>query len=288
MTDQSEPVTFSPAPETQSSAPGPSPAGSTPGGTPPPPTPEPAPPSGIATSAPRSPSPPRSRPSGLRRTIRLLAQALLIYGVISLALAIGGGIAAWRLGDELRVSAGALEEDIVSVQQTLEASATALSDVADTAEEFAPTLDLVERPLQSAATTVAAAASTLDGLAGTLAAFQVLGLRPFESVAADIAGTADDLAALANDLEDLSTTLPDVGDQLDRSVASLRELSVQLGTLAEGIASGRVVEALHAAIDLVVALSWILAAWLGLLAVGSLVFGALLWRIQAPRPSAAT
>ncbi len=286
MPDQSEPVTFSPEPEPQSSAPKPSPAGSTSAGMPP--RPEPTSSSGTPTSTAGPPSPRRSRDPGLRRTIRLLAQALLVYGVISLALAIGGGIAAWRLGDELRASASALEEDIASVQQTLETSAAALKDVADTAEAFAPTLDLVEGPLQGAATTVGTAATTMDGLAGTLAAFQVFGLRPFESVAADIADTADGLAALADDLGDLSTTLPDVGNQLDRNVASLRELSVELGTLAEGIASGRVVEALHAAIDLVVALSWILAAWLGLLAVGSLVFGLLLWRIQAPRPSSAT
>jgi hypothetical protein len=271
MSDEPEPVTFAPEPPPTEPA----------GPANPPVT---IAPPGAATSG-RVAHP--SRGPGLRRTIRLLSLALLAYGIVSLALAVGGGVVAWRLGDELRASTATLEEDIDSVQRTLESSAVALSDIADTAEAFAPTLGLVEGPLGSAATTVGAAASTLDALAGTLAAFQVLGLRPFESVAADIADTADGLTSLASDLDDLSATLPDVGDQLDRSVASLRELSIELSTLAEGIGSGRVVDMLQTAVDLVVGLAWILAAWLGLLAAGALLFGSLLWRMQAPRRSSA-
>lgn len=213
--------------------------------------------------------------------VRLLSIALLAYGVVSLVMAIVGGVAASRLGEELRTATSALDQDIAATQRTLEASAAALADAAATAEELAPTLDLVKGPLASAGTTAGAAASTIDALATTLANFEVLGLQPFAGVADDLARTADQLATLAGDLEGLEGSLPSVGTQLEQTAASLRVLSTELSTLAEGLGSGRVTAALEAAVDLAIALLWILAAWLAVLAAGSLLFGFLLWRIQA-------
>lgn len=230
-----------------------------------------------STTQPRS----RAEPRQLRRMVRLLSTALLAYGVLSLGMAIVGGVAAWRLGEELRTTTAALDQDLASMQRTLEASATALADAAATADELAPTLDLVKGPLASAATTAGAAASTIDTLATTLADFEVLGLQPFGSVAEGLAGTADDLATLASDLESLGTSLPSVGGQLEQTATSLRVLSTELATLADGLGSGRVTAALEAAVDLAIALLWILAAWLAILAAGSLLFGFLLWRMQA-------
>lgn len=197
---------------------------------------------------------------------RPIAWALILYGLLGLALVVGGAVVGLQV-------AGRIEALATAAGGTLDAAARSTRAAADSFTSVDGSLAEAEASAGGAATLAREASGTLDALSVAMQ-LSILGTQPLLPLAGEFATSADQAEALAE-------TLEAVGGSLGETRTDVAVIGVELETLS------RELEALRGSSDpdggspplrLFVAL---LLTWLAIPAVGAILFGLALLRSAA-------
>ena len=155
---------------------------------------------------------------------RLVAWALIVYGVLGLALVVAGAMTGFGV-------AGRVEELATEADGTLLAASRATEAAADSFSSVDGSLTEAQASSDSAAELAREASSTLRELASAME-LSVLGAQPLLPLASDFNDSAD----LA---EELGLTLDGVGSSLDATRTDVSRIGDELGVLADELSALR-------------------------------------------------
>lgn len=194
---------------------------------------------------------------------RGLAWLLVIYGVLGMALVVGGAV----IGLDL---AGRIERTAAVASGTLSAAASATRAAADSFASVDASLSDAQASADGGAALARDASGTLDALALAMNV-SILGSRPLQPLAGEFATSADQAEQLAATLDSVSGSMSDtridvaaIGVELDILGDQLEELQGSSGVADDA-----------PPLRLFVGL---LLAWLAIPAVGAFLFGLVLMR----------
>lgn len=194
---------------------------------------------------------------------RLVAWALIGYGVFGLVLVTGGALMGIGMADRIERLATAADDTLAAAARSTRAAADAFSSVDDSLSEAQISAD-------DAAALAREASGTLEALALAME-LSLFGAQPLLPLAGDFSTSSDQASELADALGSVSRSLSDTR-------TDVAMIGVELGTLSEEIQELQGTAGPADAsppLRLFVAL---LLAWLTIPAVGSLVFGVALLR----------
>ena len=198
----------------------------------------------------------------MRYRRRLVAWALIGYGVLGLALVIAGALTGFGV-------AGRVEELATEADGTLLAASRATEAAADSFSSVDGSLSEAQASADSAAELAREASATLAELAAAME-LSVFGAQPLLPLASEFASSA----ALA---EELGGTLDGVGASLATTRTDVGRIGEELGVLADELSALRDSEGVEAGVTpdppplrLFVGL---LLAWLAIPALGGLLGG---------------
>ena len=225
-----------------------------------------------ATAAGAAWAPPRAAGAERRRAGRWL-MAFGGSGLILLALA--AFLVVGALG-ALGGAAASLEDQRVRLVALIDPTAQALDRSATTAENAGASFQASGAAARDAASMTAELAAAMDSMA-TAAQLEVLGIRPFATLADDLSSVATRSRTLATDLETTASALESnvvdsqaMADDLRTLVGELETMRLQLGVTETGgdDASGAGTMIALARIVLLGLLAWlavpaVIAIWLG-------------------------
>ena len=213
----------------------------------------------------------------MQRRRRALGAGLTAYGLAGLV----AGILV--LGATLAVATG-LEPAVQSIDRqrdaivaSLEHSASALDQVATVADDAAGGVERAAAIASKSADVSRRIADTLTRLASTFGSFEILGNQPFASLTADATQVAAQLRGIATDIDALGISLGRTARGIPPLTAEVRAISTDLSALGTELAALELSAAAAAFRWLVVGIL-VLAAWLLVPAVVSLIAGILLLR----------
>ena len=206
---------------------------------------------------------------GLRRA----SSGLLVYGAVGLLVAALGLVALVWVGGRVTMLSERTAAQVEDLALTLEASATALADAADTSVSFALTLERTPPTIRQAAQTVANLQGNLRLTAGQLDSIAILGSRPLGQVAALFGQMASDLDGLDTRLGLIASDLEGNKSALLGNADSLRATAVRLDGLAENLRSGFVEESFDDVVAVLTVLALALILVTALPAMGALASG---------------
>ena len=195
---------------------------------------------------------------------RTAGWALIVYGLLGLALIVGGAV----IGLD---AAGRVERLAGAAGGTLEAAARSTRAAADSFVSVDGSLSEAERSADGAAALAREASATLDGLAVAMQ-LSVFGAQPLQPLAEDFSTSADQAVELADMLDSVVSSLSDTRTDVAVIGTELSALSRELDGLQETSAEGGVP---RPPLRLFVGL---LLAWLAMPAVGALLYGFTLLR----------
>ena len=241
-----------------------------------------------APTPPAAPPPtaPGPRPVSLRAGLRRLSTGLLAYGAIGVILAVAGLIAMLYVGNRVSSLADATGERVELLIGTVEDSATVLKDAGSSAISFAATLERTPPTIRQAASTIEGMRGTMLTIQSQLGALSILGSRPLGGVADQFGQIAADLEGLDSRLDLIATDLEDNKNKLLANAASLTALGERLDEIADELRSGFIQDSLDDVRLVITVLAFLLVAWTALPAVGALLFGWWLRRELATPDSA--
>ena len=193
-------------------------------------------PPGSDGSATGAGSPPSDGPLGtVRAAIPLpadrvglsrLASGLIAYGVVGLLIAAAALIGLLWLATRVSGITDPAGTQMSSIVDTLDETATALSDASTSATSFSATLERTPPAVRQAATAVGDLRGNLRTIEAQLGALDLFGGLPFSNVAGQF-------GQMATDLEGLDTQLAAIADDLESNRAALTTNSTSLSSLAE-------------------------------------------------------
>ena len=196
-------------------------------------------------------------------TGRPLAWALIVYGILGIALLVGGAL----YGLEM---AGRVERLATAADGTLAAAARSIRAAADSFASVDDSLSESEASADGAAALAREASGTLDSLSIAMR-ISVLGAQPLLPLADEFATSADQAAELAE-------TLDSVGASLGGTRTDVAIIGVELDTLSrelEALRGSGEADAGPPPLRLFVAL---LLGWLAIPAIAALLIGLVLLR----------
>ncbi|HEY8238006.1 MAG TPA: hypothetical protein VIF63_01110 [Candidatus Limnocylindrales bacterium] len=208
---------------------------------------------------------------------------LIAFGAIGLVLIIAAGVLVLGSFAVLDDAASGFERQRVQVVALLEPAATALDHAATSAANAGASLGATRDAAARAATLTARLAESFEGLAA-LSSFEVLGARPFGTLAGQFAAVGSEARLVSTDLATAADTMgTNVSDS--QAVASdLRALATRLQTLRAGlgVSSGTDTSSGTGSLQIDTARLVLLGllAWLAVPALVSLWFGARLLRVR--------
>jgi hypothetical protein len=209
----------------------------------------------------------------MTRRRRLVAWALVVYGILGLAIVVAGGLTGFEV-------AGRVEELAAEADGTLLAASRATEAAADSFTSVDGSLVEAQTSATSGAELAREASTTLGELAAAME-LSVFGAQPLLPLAGDFAESAE----LA---DELGGTLDTVGSSLDATRTDMSRIGDELTTLAEELASLRGTDAVEETdatgpppLRLFVGL---LLAWLAIPALGGLLGGLALLASQDRPP----
>ena len=222
---------------------------------------------------PMPPPPPAPAASSADRLARGLSTALIIYGAVGLAAALVGLIALSWLSGQMDALGDRASTAVITIADTLDDTATALEDSAETALSAAVTLERTPPIIRQTATTLGNLRENLLAVEGQLAAIQILGARPLANVAALVGDMATDLEGLDTRLALVADDVEANSDALLANSQSLRALGERLGDVAERLRTELVGESLDDLKTAMTVLALLLVAWMAVPAGGALGVG---------------
>lgn len=202
----------------------------------------------------------------------LLAWGLILYGVLGLALVLGGSVMGLEVASRIERLAATADGTLAAAARSTRAAATAFTNVDSSLSESEASADAAASLSRDASGTLASLARAME--------LSVFGAQPLLPMAGEFEASAEQASALAETLDRVGGSLGDTRTDVTTIGTELDGLSAELDALREANGSGGAAPPLRLFVLL-------LLAWLLVPAVGGLLAGlALLRRTQ--RPAAGT
>jgi hypothetical protein len=223
----------------------------------------------------------------LRQGVRRFSQALVMYGVVGIAISIIGlGLLLWT-GARFGTFGDRVGLEVTELTSTVERTAQALEDASDSATSFSATIERTPPTIRQAAQTIRNLTPRLLALQAQATALDILGSRPLQGIGDLFGQMATDLDGLDTRLDEIAADLGSNRDALAANAESLGALADGLDRLAGRLEDGLVAESLADAQSILTLVLAMLVAWTAVPAAGALAFG--LWlrrelRLEEPRP----
>lgn len=224
---------------------------------------------------------------------RRLGSALVGFGAVGLALLVTLAILVGLSLDGLGRAAADLARQREEAIAMLQPAASALDEAATSAANAGASLTTASTAARRASDLTTRLASSFDGLA-LLGSFEVLGARPFGSLAGEFASVATEARGLSADLATTAAALDaNVGDSA-RVATALRALADQLERLRVSVAGSDGApasdpETAEALLRMALAIILVLLAWLAVPAIAAIEIGRRWRRVpEASRASVAS
>ena len=202
---------------------------------------------------------------------RLLGWSLVLWGLVGLAIVLGGAVVGLDVAARVERLAAAAGGTLDAAARSTEAASDAFTNVDASLAES-------QVSAEGAADLALEASGTLDSLSNAME-LSVFGARPLLPLAADFAASADQAASLAGTLDAVAASLDATRGDVSTIGAELDELATQLAILQESTGSGGSAPPIRPFVML-------LLAWLLVPAVGAVIGGLAVLRLA--RPPAAT
>jgi hypothetical protein len=222
---------------------------------------------------------PEPEPIGLRDGLRRLATGLIAYGAIGIVIAAIGLVAVFWLSGRIGAIGDPTTTQLSTIADTLDETATALTDASATAASFSGTLDSTAPAVRQVATAIGAVEGSLRSIEERLGRVQILGNRPLEDVGGQFGQMASHLEGLDAQLGSIADNLEGNREALTANAGSLATLGERLSAIADKLRSGGVTERLDDLQAVVTLLSLLLVIWVALPAIGALWLGWWLRRV---------
>jgi methyl-accepting chemotaxis protein len=203
-----------------------------------------------------------------RRTVRLLAWMLAIYGLLGLLLV---GAALMALGPLLARASVAAD----SAGDSLAAAATALDHTATAFDGFGHSLDDARTSSAHASQLLKDASATSAQLADAMS-LNIFGAQPLLPIAQTFRRNTDELRGVSEDLNTMSEAIGHNSRDVTTVRDDLKNLRDRVSQLARDAAASKDGPRVEPALRVLV---YGLTIWLGLLATASFVAGAVLLRL---------
>jgi len=198
---------------------------------------------------------------------RGLGWALIAYGVLGVALVLGGAPAGLSL-------AASVETLAVTADDTLRAAVASTEAAADAFVNVDASLAQAESSAQSAAELSRDASGTLTSLSAAME-LSVFGVQPMLPLAGEFEASASQAFALGDELTGVADSMGGTRDDVAQIGSELSRLSVELAKLREAGGNGDAPPPIRTFVLL-------LLAWLMVPAIGGIVGGAALLRTLPP------
>lgn len=202
---------------------------------------------------------------------RLLGWSLVLYGLLGLAIVLGGAVVGLDVAARVERLASAAGGTLDAAARSTEAAADAFTNVD---ASLADSQESAER----AADLALEASGTLDSL-GRAMELSVFGAQPLLPLAADFAASADQAVSLAETLDRVAASLDETRGDVSGIGVELDRLATQLAVLQESSGTGGTAPPVRPFVIL-------LLAWLLVPAVGGVIGGLAVLRL-ARAPAAA-
>ena len=202
---------------------------------------------------------------------RLLGWVLILYGLVGLAIVLGGAVVGLDVAARVERLASAAGGTLDAAARSTEAAADAFANVDASLAES-------QVSAEGAADLALEASGTLDSLARAME-LSVFGAQPLLPLAGEFAASADQAAALAETLARVAASLDETRSDVSGIGLQLDRLGAELAVLQESTGSGGAGPPVRPFVIL-------LLAWLLVPAVGGVIGGLAVLRLS--RPPAAT
>lgn len=202
---------------------------------------------------------------------RRLGWALILYGLLGLALVAGGAVIGLQ-------AAARVERLAAAADGTLAAAARSTRAAADSFVSVDGSLNEAQASADQAAALAREAGGTLDALSVAMQV-TIFGSQPLSALSSEFATSADQAAELGDTLDSVGASLADTRTDVATIGVELEALSRELESLQGADMAGGGTPPLQLLVGL-------LLAWLAVPAVGAVLFGLALLRPVAPAPPA--
>jgi uncharacterized protein YukE len=219
---------------------------------------------------------------GLRAGLRRLSTGLIGYGVVGVVIALVGLTAVIWLSGRIGGLTDRTATQLSTIAETIDETSTALSDAGVSATSFSGTLDRTVPAIRQVAAAIGDLRGNLRSIEDQLGRVEILGSRPFDTVAGQFGQMASDLEGLDTQLGQIADDLGANRAALTTNASSLAAIGERLGGIGEDLGSGVVVERLDDLQTVVTLLSLLLVVAVAFPAIGALWLGWWLRRTTGP------
>ena len=160
----------------------------------------------------------------MRSRRRLVAWALIVYGILGLALVVAGGMTGFGIAGRVEELATDADDALFAASRATEAAADSFTSVDGSLSEAQASADSAAELAREASLTLAELASAME--------LSVFGAQPLLPLASEFASSAE----LA---DQLGGTLDGVGDSLDTTRDDVARIGEELGVLADELSGLR-------------------------------------------------
>lgn len=208
-----------------------------------------------------------------RESRRLLGSVLVAYGLLGLIVFVAGAILVNEPLGRLAEATSQLDEQRLLLAASLRTTSTTLDEAAAGLGRFDESIGLASGSAGRAAALSREVAATMAELARSMRQFQLFGQMPLAQLAAGFERADQQLRRLGEDLEAIGGSLGRNAEDARATRAGIERLQGQLGALADSV-EGTTLEAVRGeAIEQLRLALVLIAAWLALLALGSVITG---------------
>ena len=213
----------------------------------------------------------------LRAGLRRLSTGLIGYGVVGLLIALVGLTAVIWLSGRIGGITDRTGTQLATIADTIDETSKALRDAGASATAFSGTLDRTVPAVRQVAAAIGDLRANLRSIEDQLGRVEILGSRPFDTVAGQFGQMASDLEGLDTQLVQIADDLGGNRAALTTNASSLAAIGQRLGGIGDDIGSGVVSERLDDLQTVVTLLSLLLFVAVAFPAIGALWLG---WRLR--------
>jgi hypothetical protein len=193
---------------------------------------------------------------------RPLAVALVVYGVVGIALVVVGAVVGLGLAARVERLAVSADDALLAAARTTRTAAEAFTSVDDSLDEAGASTETAASLAREASATLASLASAME--------LSIFGAQPLIALADDFTSSSEQADALADALDGVGTSLGDTRTDVAAIGVEMDRLAADLEAVRDTSEAGSAPP--------VRAFVGLLLAWLLMPAVGSILGGLLLWR----------
>jgi hypothetical protein len=211
-----------------------------------------------------------------RRSRRLLGLFLIAYGVLGLAVLVGGALLINEPLERLSRSTGSLEEQRTLLVRSLRSTSQTFGGAAQGMLGFDESLAQARASSSRAAALTRDVSGTMRDLARSMA-ITIFNTQPLLSLSTSFERAAQQLTSLGDDLDAIGASLDQNAGDARVTRENLQDLQRQVDLLADSVEETELPSVPGDALGAVRISLLLLTAWLSMLALGSLLLGLYLW-----------